>query len=93
MNTPLTPKVEQLIAERLQSGAYRSATDVVEDAFEALVERENFLAIRREMDHADEQLVNGEYTDYDENTMQSLAEDVITRAQARLAEERKNSAR
>jgi hypothetical protein len=60
---------------------------------EALVEREKVLAIRREIDHADEQLANGDYTDYDENTIQRLAEDVITGGMARLAEGRKGSAR
>ena len=59
MNTPLTPKIEQLIRERLQTGSYQSATEVLEDALDALAERENFQAIRAELDHADEQLARG----------------------------------
>ena len=93
MNTQLTPKIEQLINERLQRGSYKSATEVIEDAFEALSERENFQAIRAELDHADEQLERGEYTEYDENTIQDLAERVKTRGRARLAEERDSSVR
>jgi Arc/MetJ-type ribon-helix-helix transcriptional regulator len=63
MDAPLPPKIEQLIGERLQSGSYKSAIEVIEDAFEALTERENFEAVRAELDHADEQLERGEYTD------------------------------
>jgi len=93
MNAPLSPKVEVLIAERLQRGSYKSATEVIEDAFEALAERENFQAIRRELDHADEQLVHAEYTEYDKNTLRNLAERVKTRGRARLAKERKSGTR
>ena len=88
MDTPLTPKIEQLIRERLQTGSYQSATDVLEDALDALVERENFEAIRAELRHADEQLAHGEYTEYDESTIQKLAEEVKTRARAHLTEDR-----
>lgn len=55
MGTSLTPKIEQLMHERMARGSYRSATEVIEDAFEALAERENFQAIRAELDEADEQ--------------------------------------
>jgi Arc/MetJ-type ribon-helix-helix transcriptional regulator len=83
MNTLLTPKIEQLIEERLRSGSYQSAAEVIEDAFEALAERENFHAIRAELDHADGQLARGEYTGYDENTILDLAGRIKTRGQAR----------
>ena len=93
MNTPLSPKVERLIDERLRCGRYKSATEVVEDAFEALTERERFQAIRTEMDHADRQLESREFEEYDENTIQDFAEDIKNRGQARLAAERHNSTR
>ena len=92
MNTPLPPKIEQLIKERLQSGSYNSATEVIEDAFEALAERENFQAVRAELDHADDQLERGEYTEYDENSIRDMADQIKTRGQARLVEERKRGA-
>ena len=90
MNTPLTPKIERLIQERLQRGRYHSAAEVVEDAFEALVERENLQAIRAELDHADDQLVRGEYLEYDESNLRDLAERVKARGQERLAERPKS---
>jgi putative addiction module CopG family antidote len=93
MNTPLPPKIEQFIKERLQSGSYNSATDVIEDAFEALTERENFQGVRSELDHADEQLERGEYTEYDENTIRDMADQIKTRGQMRLVEERNSRTR
>ena len=93
MNTPLTPKIEQLIDERLRRGPYKSATEVVEDAFDALTERERLQAIRAQIDHADEQLAAGEFEEYDENTIQDFAEDIKSRGQARLAAERQNPTR
>jgi antitoxin ParD1/3/4 len=93
MNTPLTPKIEQLIKERLQSGSYNSATEVIEDAFEALTERENFQAVRAELDRADAQIERGEYTEYDENTIRDMADQIKTRGQVRLVEERKSRTR
>jgi Arc/MetJ-type ribon-helix-helix transcriptional regulator len=89
MNASLTSKSEQLINERLQRGIYKTAAEVIEHALEALIERENFQAIRAELDHADEQLARGDYTEYDENTIHDLAERIKTRGQAVLAEEHK----
>jgi Arc/MetJ-type ribon-helix-helix transcriptional regulator len=89
----LTPKIEQLINERLQSGSYKSVMEVIEDAFEALTERDNFKAVRAELDHADEQLERSEYTEYDENTIQDLAAKIKARGQVRLVEERKSDNR
>jgi putative addiction module CopG family antidote len=93
VNTHLTPKIEQLINERLQSGSYKSVTEVIEDAFEALTERDNFNAVRAELDQADEQLARSEYTEYDENTIQDLAAKIKARGQMRLVEERKSDNR
>ena len=45
------------------------------------------------IDHSDEQLARGEYTEYDENTILDLAEDVKRRGMARLAKEHKNGNR
>jgi hypothetical protein len=60
MDTPLTPKIEQLIRERLEGGSHQTAAEIVEDAPDALAEREDFGAIRGELDHAHEQLDRGD---------------------------------
>ena len=93
MNASLTPRVEQLINERLARGTYRTAAELIEEAFNALIEREDFLALSDELRRADEQLANGEFTEYDANTIQDLAEDVKSRGMARLAEEIRSDTR
>ena len=92
MNAQLSPKIDQFINERLQRGTYQSAVEVIEDALEALSEKENFQAIRSEVDHADDQLGQGEFTEYDETTIQDLAGRVKARGLARLAAEHKPGA-
>ena len=89
MATTLPPKIEQLIQEHLQRGSYNSATEVIEEAFAALAERERFQVLRAEIDHADEQLARGEYTEYDADNLHELIEDVRISGMKRLAEERK----
>lgn len=66
---------------------------MIEDAFEALAERENLHAIQAELDHADAQLARGEYTEYHENTIGDLVGRVRTRGMQRLAEERQSETR
>ena len=91
MDAPLTPRIEQLINERLQRGSYKSASEVIERAFDALEEREQAQAVRRDLDEADEQLDRGEFTEYDEAGIRDLAKQVKARGLARLAEERERS--
>jgi hypothetical protein len=47
------------------------------------------LTLRAEIDEADRQLENGEFTDYNEDTIHELAEAVKRRGKERLAAERK----
>ena len=88
MQVELTPRVEQLISERLTDGAYKSAAEVIEEAFDALAERDNFLALQAAIDHADEQLARGEYSEFDAETVHELAARIEARGRARLQEER-----
>src|SRR5215212_3815362 len=65
MDAQLPPRIEQLISERLGCGKYRTVADVIEQAFDALIERENSVDLCEELQRADEQLANGEFTEYD----------------------------
>lgn len=48
MNVSLTPKLEALIDEKVRSGLYTSASEVVREALRLLEERDQMLALRRE---------------------------------------------
>ena len=40
MNISLTPEIEQIVSERVASGRYRSAVDVIREALELLIVRD-----------------------------------------------------
>ncbi len=48
MNVSLTPELEQLIEERVKSGLYNSASEVVREALRLLMERDQIRQIKLE---------------------------------------------
>jgi antitoxin ParD1/3/4 len=48
MNLSLTPELEQLINERLESGMYNSASEVIHEALRLLQERDELQRHRQE---------------------------------------------
>ncbi|MBI1790533.1 MAG: type II toxin-antitoxin system ParD family antitoxin [Acidobacteria bacterium] len=83
----MTPRLERLINKKLRSGQYQTPAEVIEEALNALDERDQ--ALRARLEHADSQLRNGEYVEYDEHTIRDLARQVKVRGKVRLAQERK----
>jgi antitoxin ParD1/3/4 len=65
MNVSLTPELEQLVAEKVESGRYTSASEVIREALRLLEEqdqlRQNRLAaVRQKIDRGLSQLDRGE---------------------------------
>jgi antitoxin ParD1/3/4 len=65
MNVSLTPELEQLVAEKVESGRYTSASEVIREALRLLEEqdqlRQNRLAaVRQKIDRGLAQLDRGE---------------------------------
>jgi antitoxin ParD1/3/4 len=65
MNVSLTPELEDLIAQKVQSGRYTSASEVIREALRLLEEQDQLRqqrldAIRREIDEGLAQLDRGE---------------------------------
>ena len=65
MNVSLTPELEDLIAQKVQSGRYTSASEVIREALRVLEEQDQLRqqrldAIRREIDEGLAQLDRGE---------------------------------
>ena len=67
MNVSLTPDLEELVKRKVDSGAYRSASDVVRDALELLEKRDarKLDALRQKIQHAVGQIEGGEFTEYE----------------------------
>ena len=83
MNVSLTPELEQLVNEKVQSGLYQTASEVVREALRLLKERDH----AREQLRADVQagldaLARGEGRAYDKASGRELAERIKSRGRA-----------
>ncbi len=88
MNVSLTPELEQLVNEKVGSGLYQTASEVVREALRLMKERDQ----ERERLRADvragfDQLARGEGTAHDKASGRRLAERI--KADGRLARAKK----
>ncbi len=86
MNVSLTPELEELVDEKVQSGMYHTASEVVRDALRLLKERDELKERRMEQLRNDiavglKDLEAGRSKPFDRRTLES----VKTKARARLA--------
>lgn len=89
MHNGLPADLEQFVEQELASGKYASRDELVTEAVRLLREREHRLKeLREEILPALERLDRGEYTEYDENSLRDLIDNVKAQGRARLAERR-----
>lgn len=86
MNVSLNPELETLINDKVKSGDYNSASEVVREALRLLKEQDELKRIRREDLRGDvmkgvEEIRSGRGNIY--NSAKELAEAVITRGKTR----------
>lgn len=80
MNVSLTPELEKLVQQKVASGLYLSASEVVREGLRLLQERDQLREtqlqeLRERLAVGLAQLDRGEYIDYDEDTLKArLAE-------------------
>lgn len=82
MTTEFSPRTEELIQELLSDGTYGSRAAVLEDALELLRERRELL---RHIDEGVRQLRDGQYTDYDEDSLRELFGRIKAEGRQKLA--------
>jgi antitoxin ParD1/3/4 len=80
MSVTLTPQIEAMIRERVESGRYDNANDVVREALRLLEEREKLDHLRSLLAVGLEQLRRGEFVEFTPDYMK----DVHQRAQEAL---------
>ncbi len=88
MNVSLTPELETLVNEKVKSGNYNSASEVVREALRMLKEQDELRQIRREDVRREvmkgvEEIRSGKGITY--NSPEELAEAVISRGRAKKA--------
>jgi antitoxin ParD1/3/4 len=93
MNVSLTPELERMVNDRVRSGMYQTASEVVREALRILKERDGQGALRREVQEGFAQIDRGEYEEFDENTIKDLVADIASRGKKRLAAKHKNGRR
>ena len=87
MNVSLTPELERLVSDKVKTGMYQTASEVIRDGLRLLKERDERLGrLRADIRAGFDAIDRGEYEDYDEHTTKDLAADVKKRGRQRLAE-------
>ncbi|MEO1477301.1 MAG: type II toxin-antitoxin system ParD family antitoxin [Bacteroidota bacterium] len=74
MNVSLTPQLEALVRERVASGLYTSASEVLREALRLLAERDNersthLARLRADVQHGLDELDRGEGVAWDLDTL------------------------
>jgi len=85
MNVLLTPELENLVNEKVKSGLYDSASEVICESLRLLQERDELKRIRRDELRREimlgvEQVRRGEYTEVKSSEMKEFADRIIEEA-------------
>src|SRR5437867_7274880 len=91
MTIDLDSETERLLERELKAGQFSNAAELLGVALKQFLiakefgeaEKRKLAVLRAELDHADEQVERGEYTEYDDHT--TLAKEIRERGLKRLA--------
>ena len=93
MNVSLTPELERLVNDKVQTGMYQTASEVVREGLRLLADRDQHLdALRRDIASGLEAVDRGDYTDYDPSNIKQLAQRTKAHGRKRLAAEGRSPA-
>ncbi len=94
MNVSLTPELERLVDEKVKSGLYQTASEVVREALRLLNTRDEQLErLRTSVQAGFEQIDRGKATEYRASDSRKLAADIKTRGRRRLSQQPKTGTR
>ena len=82
MNVSLTPELEKIVAERVTSGRYASASEVIREALRLLEERDQLNQLREEVRLGLEQLDQGRHRPFDDQALKRIKHQGRERAAA-----------
>ena len=87
MNVSLTPELERLINDKVDTGSYQTASEVVREALRLLKLRdEGLVQLRRDIQAGFDQIERGEFTEYASRSTSKLASRVKARGRKRLVD-------
>lgn len=85
MNVSLTPELEQLVNEKVHSGLYQTASEVVREALRLLKLRDEHARLKADVQAGLDQLARGDGREYNEASGRRLAERVKARGRSKRA--------
>ena len=96
MNVSLTAELEKLVQEKVQSGFYLSASEVVREGLRLLQERDGLRQLRleelrKQLAKGLDQLDGGDYTDYNDATLKTRLEAIKRKGNKRPRHQRKKA--
>ncbi len=72
MNVNLTPRLEALVRQKVESGLYNNASEVAREALRLLEERDRLTRLRTALAVGDEQFARGEVVEWTPGLMERL---------------------
>jgi len=86
MNVSLTPELERLVNEKVESGLYQTASEVVREALRLLKDRDHARELlRADVQAGFDELARGEGRTYNKASGRQLAEGIKSRGRAARA--------
>jgi antitoxin ParD1/3/4 len=84
MNVSLTPALEKMVQQKVASGLYNSASEVIREALRLLAQNDKLqhaklTALREDVEVGIRQLDNGQFTEYDEKSARTLVKQIKSR--------------
>jgi antitoxin ParD1/3/4 len=90
MNIPLTPELERLVNDEINTGDYKSASEVVREGLRLVrLRREKLAALKRELQIGIDDIENGRYCEY--SSVEELFDDIEAEVAKRAARKPKST--
>ena len=97
MHVSLTPHLEELVRDKVKSGLYNSASEVVREALRLMQDRDRVREmrledLRKEIQIGIDQGDRGEFVELDSRGLKGFFDDIKAEGRQRLAKERRQQA-
>ena len=91
MNISLTPELDTFVQQKVRTGMYHSASEVIREGLRLLREQDDLRQarlnqLRKDVDVGIKQVDQGAYTEYSVGSLPALAEDIKARGLKLLAQ-------